>query len=103
MINDLIKASYDEVLYRSNSYNMTCIDRLYEVAKMHGLSPRNPDNARVLEIGCASGGNIMGQAINHPNSHFIGIDLSDEQVKIRQRGYLLNRHKKYRAYHYGYL
>lgn len=82
MINDLIKASYDEVLYRSNSYNMTCIDRLYEVAKMHGLSPRNPDNARVLEIGCASGGNIMGQAINHPNSHFIGIDLSDEQVKI---------------------
>ncbi|AGZ82431.1 class I SAM-dependent methyltransferase [Campylobacter fetus] len=82
MINDLIKASYDEVLYRSNSYNMTCIDRLYEVARMHGLSPRNPDNARVLEIGCASGGNIIGQAVNHPNSCFIGIDLSDEQVKI---------------------
>ena len=36
----------------------------------------------MLEIGCAAGGNIISQAINYPNSSFVGIDLSGEQVKI---------------------
>lgn len=82
MVNELIKNSYDEVKYQSNSYYTSSIDRIYSTAKMYGLSPANPHHANVLELGCAGGGNILGQAINHKDSFFYGIDISDEQIKI---------------------
>lgn len=85
MINSDIKSTYDEHKYDSYSYGQTCIDYLCAVAKFHGLDAVNPHNAKVLEIGCAMGGNIIGQAINHPNSQFIGIDLSSEQIAIGKR------------------
>ena len=85
MINSDIKSTYDEHTYDSYSYGQTCIDYLCAVAKFHGLDAVNPHNAKVLEIGCAMGGNIIGQAINHPNSQFIGIDLSSEQIAIGKR------------------
>lgn len=85
MINSDIKSTYDEHTYNSYSYGQTCIDYLCAVAKFHGLDAVNPHNSKVLEIGCAMGGNIIGQAINHPNSQFIGIDLSSEQIAIGKR------------------
>ena len=85
MINNDIKSSYDEHTYDSYSYAQTCIDYLCAVARFHGLAAANPHNSKVLEIGCAMGGNIIGQAINHPNSTFIGIDLSSEQISIGKR------------------
>lgn len=85
MINSDIKSTYDEYTYDSYSYGQTCIDYLCAVAKFHGLDAVNPHNSKVLEIGCAMGGNIIGQAINHPNSQFIGIDLSSEQIAIGKR------------------
>lgn len=85
MINSDIKSTYDEHTYDSYSYGQTCIDYLCAVAKFHGLDAVNPHNSKVLEIGCAMGGNIIGQAINHPNSQFIGIDLSSEQIAIGKR------------------
>lgn len=37
--------------------------------------------ARVLEIGCSFGGNIIPFAIAHPDAEVIGIDLSEIQIK----------------------
>ncbi|MEE3704460.1 methyltransferase regulatory domain-containing protein [Campylobacter sp. CX2-8023-23] len=82
MINSDIKSTYDEHTYNSYSYAQTSVDYLCAVARFHGLAATDPYNAKVLEIGCAMGGNIIGQAINHPNSTFIGIDLSSEQIAI---------------------
>ncbi|WZB65611.1 class I SAM-dependent methyltransferase [Achromobacter xylosoxidans] len=36
--------------------------------------------ARVLELACAAGGNLIPFAVAHPNAQVIGIDLSPEQV-----------------------
>ena len=82
MINDEIKGTYDAVKYHSHAYAQASIDRLCAMARVYGLQTPLPANAKVLEIGCAAGGNIIAQAINYPNSSFVGIDLSGEQVKI---------------------
>ena len=36
--------------------------------------------ARVLEIGCAAGGNLIPFAAAHPHAHVVGIDLSQVQI-----------------------
>ena len=36
--------------------------------------------ARVLEIGCAGGGNLIPFAAAHPQAHVVGIDLSQVQI-----------------------
>ncbi|OCS00514.1 SAM-dependent methyltransferase [Campylobacter fetus subsp. testudinum] len=82
MINDLIKQTYDETMYDSNAFAQTSTESMFDMAKIYGLTPPDPNFANVLEIGCAMGGNIIGQAINHPNSHFIGIDISDKQIEV---------------------
>ena len=35
----------------------------------------------MLELGCASGGNLIPMAFNLPGSEFVGIDLSRHQVE----------------------
>lgn len=82
MINNEIKLTYEEFVYSSHSFPQCSIDYLYCLAKMRGLDAANPQNATVLEIGCGCGGNILPQAINMPNSKFIGVDLSSKQIKI---------------------
>ncbi len=37
--------------------------------------------ARVLELGCAAGNNILPIALNYPNAKVVGIDLSEVQIK----------------------
>lgn len=85
MINDLIKTSYDKVPYQSNAYINSSIDRMYTIARTYGIKAKDPKNARVLELGCAAGGNIIGQAIKHPNAHFIGVDLAASQIDIGKK------------------
>ena len=34
----------------------------------------------MLELGCARGGNIIPMALAHPQSRFVGIDLSSRQI-----------------------
>ena len=82
MINEDIKNTYESVKYKSYSYLHSSIDRLCATARVYGLEAVLPQSAKVLEIGCASGGNIIAQAINYPNAEFIGIDLSSAQIKL---------------------
>lgn len=82
MINDEIKGTYEAVNYQSHAFANSSINKLCATARVYGLKVPLPNNASVLEIGCASGGNIIAQAINYPNSSFLGIDLSGEQIKI---------------------
>jgi SAM-dependent methyltransferase len=44
------------------------------------MSPAPPERCRVLELGCAGGGNLIPLARRLPQSHFVGIDLSARQI-----------------------
>lgn len=77
--------SYDEIPYESMSYPQTHPSHLYTVATLFGLKPPDFRKARVLEIGCAAGGNILPLALNYPKASFTGIDLSGEQIAHAER------------------
>ncbi len=72
--------SYDEVPYESLPFAQTHPDRLASVATLFGMRPAPADRCRVLELGCAAGGNLIPMALALPRSRFLGIDLSGRQV-----------------------
>ena len=74
--------SYDETPYPSLSYAQTHPDRLATVATLLGLQPARVERCRVLELGCATGGNLLPMAYGLPNSKFIGIDNSRRQIEV---------------------
>ncbi len=77
--------SYDELQYESYSYSLTNPAHLATVGTLFGLKPQDHKKSRVLELGCASGGNIIPLACNFPKSEFIGIDLSQKQIDHGQQ------------------
>jgi methyltransferase-like protein/predicted nicotinamide N-methyase len=73
-------SSYDQLPYTSLAFPQTHPDHLASVARIFALSPPDVSACRVLELGCASGGNIIPMAFNLSGSEFVGIDLSQQQV-----------------------
>src|SRR5262245_19330419 len=73
--------SYDEVPYHSYPFPETHPERMATIAHLFGLKAPDVANCRVLELGCASGGNILPMAERLSNSKFVGIDLSKRQVE----------------------
>lgn len=72
--------SYDEVPYESKTYRETDPDLLATIATLFGMNPTPASRARILELGCASGGNLTPLACNLPDSQCLGIDLSQRQI-----------------------
>ncbi|WP_455262415.1 methyltransferase regulatory domain-containing protein [Neisseria sp.] len=75
-----IKNSYDDLMYESGAFPQTAINNLEARARLMGLQPTPAANAKVLELGCSMGGNIITQALYYPDAEFTGIDLSGRQV-----------------------
>ncbi|MBU6454678.1 MAG: methyltransferase regulatory domain-containing protein [Cyanobacteria bacterium REEB67] len=73
--------SYDNVPYDSHPFPQSHPDRLATIATLFGMKPQPVENCRVLELACASGGNIIPLAQALPNAHFVGIDLSARQIE----------------------
>jgi len=71
---------YDETPYPSAPYPYSHPDHLAMVAKLFGIEPASAANCRVLEVGCANGANLIPMALTLPNSHFVGLDLSERQI-----------------------
>jgi methyltransferase-like protein/2-polyprenyl-3-methyl-5-hydroxy-6-metoxy-1,4-benzoquinol methylase len=71
---------YDAVPYPVLSHSETHPDRIATVALLVGLEPAPVDHCRVLEIGAASGGNLVPMAAGLPGSEFVGLDYSAVQV-----------------------
>nr|WP_321432373.1 class I SAM-dependent methyltransferase [uncultured Campylobacter sp.] len=81
MINDAIAKSYEASNYASHAYEQSFIANLHARSRLRDLNPKAPNSAKVLEIGCASGGNFIAQALVFKDAHFTGIDLSKAQIK----------------------
>ena len=75
------RTSNDEFPYTSHSFPQSHPDRLATVAALLGLKTAPVAHCRVLELGSASGGNLIPMALTLPKSQFIGLDLSARQVE----------------------
>lgn len=76
-----IHYNYDEVPYPELSHVQTHPNRLAMLGRLLGMQPAAPEKCRVLEIGCATGINLLAMAAVLPASRFIGIDLSAVQIQ----------------------
>jgi methyltransferase-like protein len=72
---------YDELPYWLLPLVESHPRRLHAIAHLHGLTAVSPNQARVLELGCAVGGNIVPMAYTLPGSQFVGVDLSQRQIR----------------------
>src|SRR3954447_19950584 len=76
---------YDQVRYSNFPYAQTHPDRLATVATLHGLEPPNLAHARVLEIGCGAGGNLLAMAAGAPGLRAMGVDLARSAIEEGRR------------------
>jgi methyltransferase-like protein/cyclopropane fatty-acyl-phospholipid synthase-like methyltransferase len=77
---ELTKKSYDNYPYVSYPFASTHPYHLMTLAKLFGLNTEPVETARILEIGCAAGNNILPLAVSYPKAHIVGIDLSKVQI-----------------------
>lgn len=80
-----LQASYDETPYRSFPFAQSHPDRLALIGWLFGMTPPPVTRARVLELGCASGGNLIPMAASLPHAEFVGVDFSPAQVSEGMR------------------
>jgi methyltransferase-like protein/trans-aconitate methyltransferase len=74
------KEDYDLLPYPSMPFAYTQPARLAALTGLFGLNAPDAIEARVLELGCASGGNIIPLALRYPRARFVGLDLSHRHV-----------------------
>lgn len=73
--------SYDELPYDSLPLPETQPDFLAAVARLHGFDAPDPSRARILELGCAQGGNLIPLAWRWPDCECVGVELSRVQAQ----------------------
>jgi len=71
---------YEFVRYHGKPYPQTHPERLATLATLYGLDPPGIYGARVLEIGCCDGGNLIPMAMSLPGSEFVGIDITESDI-----------------------
>ena len=77
--------AYDQVPYPSRPTALSHPSAIAALGRVFRLQPPPPSQCRVLEIGCASGGNLIPMAQDYPDSQFVGFDLSGQQIARGQR------------------
>jgi methyltransferase-like protein/cyclopropane fatty-acyl-phospholipid synthase-like methyltransferase len=79
-----LAASYDAIPYEGKPQPPAHPDNLATVARLYGLAAPAVDRCRVLELGCADGGNLVPLAATLPHGEFVGLDLSPRQIADAQ-------------------
>ena len=70
----------DEAFLSEGVCSQSQPEQLAIVATLFGLTPTLPSRSRVLELGCAAGGNLIPLASRYPNAAFLGIDSRPDYV-----------------------
>lgn len=83
--NQDITENYDKRVYTSNAFSFSSPGHVRAAAHLYGLDSIPLKMARVLELGCAGGGNLLPFAVSFPQAQVVGIDLSSVQVEQGQR------------------
>jgi len=77
--------SYDDVPYSPFSFGYTSPFHLRTIGKLFGLNPPPLESAKILEMGCGIGTNMLNFAEMYPKSHSLGVDLSKHQIDIAKK------------------
>ena len=72
---------YDAVPYPARAFPSSHPQHLATVATLLGLRPPSLEDCRVLELGCATGGNLVPMADDLASGRFVGLDLSHVQIE----------------------
>lgn len=80
-----VGANYDALPYLSKAFFHVCPEHMRANAKFFGMNPAELRNARVLDLGCGTGNNLLNFASNYPKSEVIGIDLSSKEIEEGQK------------------
>ncbi|WP_316353327.1 class I SAM-dependent methyltransferase [Candidatus Trichorickettsia mobilis] len=75
-----LPSAYEAMLYENQSCFQSHPYHLMTLGVLFGMNAVKPEQARVLELGCATGWNILPHAINYPEAKFVGVDLSKAQI-----------------------
>jgi SAM-dependent methyltransferase/methyltransferase-like protein len=75
---------YDALPYRSMPFPQTQPAHVAALAALQGRRAPAVEAARVLELGCASGGNLIPWAVRFPHARFEGVDLAAHHVEQGQ-------------------
>jgi SAM-dependent methyltransferase len=72
---------YDQLPYTEHAYAESHPDRLAVVARLSGWTPPEAPTARILELGCGRGGNLLPMAAGLPGASLVGVDRSARQIE----------------------
>lgn len=78
------QALFSELPYGSFPYVASHPDTLATVATLMGRQVPAVATARILELGCASGGNLIPMAVEYPGARLHGIDLTERHIRDGQ-------------------
>ena len=89
-----VAASYNTFPYDSHAFKWCSPAYIRAVAYLYGVDLPPVQKARVLEIGCAAGGNSLPFAFMYPKAEIMAIDISEAQIaqgqEIAERAQLKN-------------
>ena len=87
-------AAYEKYAYPGFTYRVTHPAHTEVLARLFGLQPPAASAARVLELGCGDGANLLSMAQSLPGATFLGIDAAPGAIArgeaLRQSAGLTN-------------
>lgn len=78
------RESYEALPYENFAFPGSNPNRLAAILAHHGHTAPDVARARVLELGCAAGSNLLPMAEQFPFAQFVGVDLSASQIGAGQ-------------------
>lgn len=80
-MSNLVLDLYQSRVYQAMSHPSTDPAVTAVAARLAGLDVPAPSAARILEIGCAAGHNLLPLAARWPESRFVGVDFSTAAIE----------------------
>jgi SAM-dependent methyltransferase len=80
-----VAARYDQLAYQSAPIGHAHPQRMAALLHLMGLTVPEPSTARILELGCGTGANVLSLAAILPKASLVGIDLSSSQIASAER------------------
>ncbi len=72
--------AYDALAYGGGTHPDTSPNRLAGMARLLGVAAPPPATARVLDLGCGAGRNLIPLAWYWPQARFVGVDLAQTPI-----------------------